>query len=205
MPEDRGMGNPDAAQDEALIQSVMERNLGPIFEAMGARLKDLEEDLGETKDLLFKFTEGLIGAADNHRRTTLSGELSSKYGKLMEPFEGFYKDTQGKGMSESLLEELMGEGGPDDAGREEFILNKIREAQGKYGKYVGMGPKEEAAAEAAAPEAPMEEAPVEAPAEAAPEEMAAEEEPVEVDPIAGIMEKLKSVGGEKHSLSAKRK
>lgn len=203
MPEDRGMGNPDAAQDEALIQSVMERNLGPIFEAMGARLKDLEEDLGETKDLLFKFTEGLIGAADNHRRTTLSGELSSRYGKLMEPFEGFYKDTQGKGMSESLLEELMGEGGPDDEGREEFILNKIREAQGKFGKYVGMGKKEEAAV-APVPEAPAE-VPPEAPAEAAPEEMAVEESPSEVDPIAGIMEKLKSVGGEKHSLSAKRK
>lgn len=190
MPEAMGRGNPDAVQDEELILSVMERNLGPIFQAIGSRLKDLEEDLGETKDLLFKFTEGLIGAADNHRRTSLSSEISSKYGKDIEPFDGFYKDTMGKGFSDSLIEELMGENAPDEGSRDEFIKNRLGEARGKYGKYVGY--KEEV---------PLPEAEV-------PEEtgMESEEEasPEGEDSISKIQRELFSVGGKKHSLSSKK-
>lgn len=206
MPEDRGMGNPDAAQDEALIQSVMERNLGPIFEAIGSRLQDLEEDLGEVKDLLFKFTEGLIGAADNHRRTMLSSEISSKFGKAIEPFEGFYKDTQGKGLSDSLIEELMGDNAPGDDEREEWIKGKLMEAMQKHGKYVGFGPKEKAEAPAAIVEEKTVAAPMEPPAEKT-EAPAQGELPFEggesEDPVTALMNKVKSVAGEKHSLSAK--
>jgi hypothetical protein len=186
MPEDMGTGNPDAAQDEGLIQSVMQRDLGPIFEAIGSRLKDLEEDLGEAKDLLYKFAEGLIGAADNHKRTTLSGELSTKYGKDMEPFEGFYKDTQGKGFSEAILEELMGDGAPGDEERDGYIQNKLAEAKGKYGKYVGIKDEEPPAQGELGLEAP-------AAPEAAPEE--------EGDEITKLMTKVKTIGGEKHRLS----
>lgn len=195
MPDDMGKGNPDARQDESLIQSVMQRDLGPIFEAVGSRLKDLEEDLGEVKDLLYKFTQGLIGAADNHKRTMLTDEISSKYGKDIEPFEGFYKDTMGKGFTDSILEELMAEGAPDDAGRDEWIQNKLGEARGKFGKYVGI--KDEV------------EAPVEPPAEAAAPmaeeaqpELFEEEAPEEGDAISKLMNQVKSVGGEKHRLSA---
>lgn len=209
MPDDMGRGNPDAGQDEALINAVMERNLGPIFEAIGSRLRDLEEDLGEAKDLLFKFTEGLIGAADSHKRTTLQGELSSKFGKAIEPFEGFYKDTMGKGLSDSLIEELMGDNAPGDDEREEWVKNKLLEAHGKYGKYVGLTPKEKA--EAVAEE---EAAEVEAPEAAAAEEPVVEEaqEPAQnelpfekPDPISGIMDQMRSVVGERQSLSGRRK
>ena len=193
MPEDKGMGNPDAGQDETLIQSVMQRDLGPIFEAIGSRLKDLDEDLGEVRDLLYKFTEGLIGAADNHKRTMLTDEISSKYGKDIEPFEGFYKDTQGKGFTDSILEELMGEGAPGDEERDGWMQGKLGEAKQKYGKYVGL----------------QQEPPAEEKAEPV-EKQQKEEEAGEMDkggedtdPVSKIMNQMKGVGGRKFSLSAK--
>jgi len=190
-------GNPDAAQDESLIQSVIERELGPIFEAIGSRLRDYEEDLGELKDMFYKFAEGLIGASDNHKRTMLSDEISSKYGKDMEPFDGFYKDVHGKGFMDSILEELMGEGAPDETGRDEWMQNKLNEAKGKYGKYVGI--KAEIPAEAPPAEEVKEEV-AEAPAEqAAEEEMGSEEEGADV--VSGLMKQMKSLGGRKHKLS----
>lgn len=196
MPEMMRRENPDAAQDERLVVAILERNLGPIFQALGARIRDLEEDLSETKDLLFKFAQGLIGAADGHRRSVLSDELSSKYGSEMEPFEGFYKDTQGKGFSESLLEELMGDGAPDEAGRDDWIKNKLNEAKGKYGKYVGVS------VEAPAPEEVAEES-AEAPEEQAIEESEGEElaEPEMGDPVSAMMSKVLKSGGERRSLS----
>lgn len=198
MPE-MEKGNPDAMQDETLIQEVMRRDLGPILMAVGNRLKDLEEDLTETKDLLFKFTEGLIGAADNHKRMSLSSELSTKYGKDFEPFEGFYKDTQGKGFSDSILEELMN-GDFDDEGRDGFIKGKLDEAKGKFGKYVGLEKKEE---EAAPPmtEVAITEEKGESPAEQAGEEPA-EEEPM--DAVSKIHKELMSVAGKRNSLSGKK-
>jgi hypothetical protein len=202
MAEDMGKGNPDAAQDETLITSVMERTLGPIFEAIGSRLKDLEEDLGENRDLLYKLSEGIIGAADEHKRTTLTGEISSKYGKDIEPFEGFYKDTQGKGFTDAILEELMGDGAPDETGRDEWMKNKLGEARKKYGKYVGIKDEEEVPIEKPAEgEQPMEEK-AEAPEEKQAEEKTGEEP---ADAVSGLMNQLKAVGGEKHSLSSKRK
>jgi len=202
---DMEKGNPDAAQDEGLIQSVISRELGPIFEAIGARLRDFEEDLGETKDLLFKFTQGLIGAADSQKRSSLSDELSGKYGKDMEPYEGFHKEVYGKGLSDSLIEELMGDEAPGDDERDEWIKGRLGEAKSRFGKYVGV--KEEVlpaegedALEAAPAEAPMaEEAPPEeAPPEEAPPEEAPEEEP---DAVSKIMSQMKSLGGDRHKLS----
>jgi hypothetical protein len=214
MPENmESGGNPDAAQDEGLIQSVMQRELGPIFEAIGSRMKDLEEDLGEAKDLLYKFTQGLIGAADNHRRTSLSEELSTKYGKDMEPLEGFHKDVYGKGLSESLLEELMGDEGPGDDEREEWIKGKLGEAKGKFGKYVGIKAEEapaESAPEGAGLEAPVPEATGVMEGTAKEEPTGGEEPPMESeeesgdeggDTVSKLMNQMKSLGGEKHKLS----
>jgi hypothetical protein len=211
MPE-MEKGNPDAAQDEGLIQSVIERDLGPIFEAIGSRLKDLEEDLGEAKDLLFKFAEGLMGAADNHKRTRLSEEISGKYGKDLEPFEGFHKDAYGKGLSESLIEELMGEGAPGDEERDGWIKGKLGELKGKFGKYVGI--KEEAPGEPPKEAAKVEMGAVPEPgAESAKEEIAGEpeakaeekesEEGGEAggDTIDQMMSELKSLGGARRKLS----
>lgn len=196
-------GNPDAAQDESLIQSVMQRDMGPIFEAIGSRLKDLEEDLCESKDLLYKLCEGLIGAADGHKRTALTDELSSKYGKDIEPLDGFYKDTKGKGYMESLLEELMGEGAPDDAGRDEFVKKRIGEDRGKYGKYLGIKaevePPAEAKAEEAAPGGEMAAEAMESPAEQAEEEVIPEDGGG--SPIDEIFNEVKSLGGKKRKLS----
>jgi len=204
MPEEMEKGgNPDAAQDEGLIRAVMQESLGPIFDTIGERLKDLEEDLGETRDLLFELCEKLIGAADGHKRTMLSDEISQKYGKDIEPFEGFYKDTQGKGFTDSILEELMGENAPDEGGRDEWMKNKLNEARGKYGKYVGIKAEVEPAAEKAEEMAtPGGEAAAEA---AESPEKAAEEEAGA--PAAGggaadqIFEQLKSLGGKKRKLS----
>jgi hypothetical protein len=139
MPEmmDRG-GNPDAPQDEELIRSVLQRELSPVFEAIRSRLEDYDKDLTEVKDLLMKFTEGLIGAADNHRRTSLSDEISSKYGADIEPFEEFHKSVYGKGMKDTLLEALMGENAPGDEERDSWIKDRLNNAKGLYGKYVGL-------------------------------------------------------------------
>jgi hypothetical protein len=139
MPElmDKG-GNPDAAQDESLIMSVIQRELGPVIEALGSRLSEQGDTLEEVKDLLFKFTQGLIGAADNHKRTSLGEELTGKYGKDMEPFEELHKSFHGKGFSDSLLDELMGEGAPGDDERDGWVQNKLKDAKGKWGKYVGL-------------------------------------------------------------------
>lgn len=203
MPETMGQGNPDAAQDESLIHAVIQRELGPIFEAIGVRLRDLDEDLGETRDLLYKFSEGLIGAADNHKRTMLTDKLSSSYGKDMEPFEGFYKDTQGKGFMDSILEELMGDGAPGDEELDGWMQNKLNDAKGKYGKYVGLQAEAPGAPPVSVEEKSEGELPPEAmeaggemPAEAGPEE--------EADPVMKIMKKMTSVQGEKHKLSSKK-
>jgi uncharacterized protein with von Willebrand factor type A (vWA) domain len=159
-----GGGNPDASQDKELINSIIQEMLGPVFEAIASRLKDLEEGLGETKDLEMKLAQGLIGAADGHKRSMLTDEISSKYGKDIEPIEGFHKEMYGKGFTDSLLDELMGEGGPADEERGGWLENKIKEAKGKYGKYVGipaeekvkvatLGPKGEASESGALKEA----------------------------------------------------
>jgi hypothetical protein len=205
MPEDMGKGNPDAVQDEGLIRSVMARDLGPILEAVGARLRDLEEDLGELKDLQFKFIQGLIGAADGHKRTRLGDELSSKYGQEFEPFEGFYKDTMGKGFKDSILEDLMGEGAPDEGGRDEWIKGKLGEAKGKYGKYVGLSMEEPAAGPAEGLEAAQAEESAGQGIEDMGEEKEAEGEAEEGDAISGLMKQLASVGGEKRKLSSAKK
>ena len=212
-------GNPDAAQDESLIQEVLQRDLGPIFEEMGSRLRDLEEDLGETKDLLHKFCEGLISSADGYRRNQLSDELSSKYGKEMEPFEGFHKDVYGRGLSESLLDELMGEGAPKEEERDEWIKGKLNDAKGKYGKYLGMkieespearGEEEEKMGEMESRKGEEEVRKGEeeiAKGEAEEEEGETEEEEGEAeeeggDAISAIMKQMKSLNGSRHKLSA---
>lgn len=196
MPDDMmGQGgNPDASQDESLIQSVLERDLGPIFEAIGTRLKDYEEDLGQLRDMFYKFAQGLIGAADNHKRSSLTEELSTKYGKDIEPLDGFYKDTMGKGFSDSILEELMGDGAPDEGSRDEWIKGKLGEAKGKYGKYIGI--KDEP------PAAVVAEEKVEPPVEQAKEEDTGEEESGGADSISQIMNQMKALGGKKRKLSS---
>ena len=196
-------GNPDAAQDESLIQSVMQRDLGPIFEAIGSRLKDLEEDLGESKDLIFKLCQGLIGAADSHKRTALTDEISQKYGKDIEPLDGFYKDIKGKGYMDDLLEQLMGDNGPDDAGRDDFIKKRLGEDRGKYGKYIGLKAEVEPAPEAKVEEsAPGGEAMAE---KMEPPDKQAEEEAIPdeggTSPIDDIFNEVKSLGGKKRKLS----
>lgn len=147
-----GGGNPDASQDKELINSIIQETLGPVFEAISSRLKDLEEDLGETKDLEMKLAQGLIGAADGHKRSMLTDEISSKYGKDIEPIEGFHKDIYGKGFTDSLLDEIMGEGGPSDEERDGWLQGKIKEAKGKYGKYIGLPAEEKVEVAAIKPE-----------------------------------------------------
>lgn len=203
MPDMETGGNPDARQDTDLILSVMQENLGPLFEILGSRIKDLEEDLGETKDLLFKLAEGLIGAADGHKKTQLSDMISSKYGADIEPLDGFYKDVHGKGFADSLIEELMGDNAPDEAGMDEWIKNKLGDAKGKYGKYIGIKtevePDKEAVAEAVEPAA------VEPAAEAAESEEKQAEEEAPEEPAKGaadgIFEQFTSLGGQKRKLS----
>lgn len=195
MPDPREMarGNPDEGQDRVLIESILAEELGPIFELVGSRLRDLEEDLGEAKDLLYRFALGLVETADTHKKGVLSEEIGSKYGKDIEPLDGFYKDTMGKGLSETLLEELMGEGAPDEASRDSWIRGKLDEAKAKFGKYVGIQPegKVEMAVEAATPE-PAKEPEL-------PFEEAAEEGPV--DAVGALMSQMKELGGKRHSLS----
>ena len=149
-------GNPDASQDESLILSVIQRELGPVIEALGSRMSEQGDTLEEVKDLLFKFTQGLIGAADNHKRTSLSEELTGKYGKDIEPFEELHKSFHGKGFSDSILDELMGEGAPGDDERDGWMQNKLNDAKGKWGKYVGLEAEVPDGAESA--EAPEQEA-----------------------------------------------
>ena len=185
MPElmDKG-GNPDAAQDESLIMSVIQRELGPVIEALGSRLSEQGDTLEEVKDLLFKFTQGLIGAADNHKRTSLSEELTGTYGKDMEPFEELHKSFHGKGFSDSLLDELMGEGAPGDDERDGWVQNKLKDAKGKWGKYVGL--------EAEVPEGPES---AEVPEQ---EAVAGEEEDVKGE---GEEEDVKGEGGDEEDSS----
>lgn len=202
MPE--MMGNPDAGQDRQLIQQILAEELGPVFEVIESRLKDLEEDLGETKDLLMKFTEALVSSADGYKRSSLSEELMGKYGKDIEPYDGLMKDTVGKSFSESLLDELMGEGAPDEAHRDEWMKGKLENAKGKYGKYIGISVGEKPEAEAKEAEAADKLA--EAEAEEAPEAAAEgeeEESPMSASESAaeGLMNQLKGLGGKQHSLS----
>ena len=131
-------GNPDSGADRELIMSVIQENLGPVFEALTSRLQELDERLMDVKDLQEKFTNGLIGAADTHRRGMLGEELDGKYGKEFEPFEEFHKSVYGKGFKDSLLDELMGDEGPGDEERDSWIQNKLNDAKGKFGKYVGI-------------------------------------------------------------------
>jgi hypothetical protein len=220
MPDAMNMGgNPDAAQDENLIRQILLEELGPIFEQIGSRLKDLEEDCGEQKDLLYKFAYGLLDAADQHKRGTLSEELSSKYGSEIEPFEGFHNEVYGKGLKDSLLEELMGEEAPGDEEREGWMKNRLGELKGKYGKYVGLkeekpeeGPVEgeaegeaEAEAEGLHPNETKEIVEEKKPGgkEIVEEEVeeGGEPEPEENDAIGAMMSQLKSLGGKAHKLS----
>jgi hypothetical protein len=131
-------GNPDAAQDKELIMSCIMETIGPFADQVMAKLQELDEKVDRVDDLQMKFTHGLIGAYDTHRRNDLTQEISSKYGKDIEPFEGIHKDFHGKGFSDSLLDELMGDNGPGDEERDGWIQNKLKEAKGKWGKYVGI-------------------------------------------------------------------
>ena len=131
-------GNPDAPQDEELIRSVILELVGPFSEQVMAQLQELSEKVDRIDDLQMKFTHGLIGAYDTHRKNDLTQEISSKYGKDIEPFEGIHKDFHGKGFSDSLLEELMGDNAPPDEERDNWMQGKLKEAKGKWGKYVGI-------------------------------------------------------------------
>lgn len=198
MPEPmEGAGNPDAGQDRALIQAVIQQELSPIFEVIASRFKDLDEDLGEARDLLFKFAQGLISTADDHKRGVLTSELTNKYGKDFEPLDGFYKDTMGKGFTDSIIEELMA-GEYDEAGRDEFVKGKLGEARGKYGKYLGMGaePTQPAVAEVGISHEAAE----------SPEKEAAEESADDGrDSVERLMYQVSNLGGKKHSFSGQKK
>lgn len=224
MPEPMERGNPDAGQDRALIQSVLQEELAPVFEVIASRFKSLEGELAQAKDLLMKFSFGIIDTADQHRRSTLSDMISSKYGADIEPFDGFYKDTMGKGFSDSLIEELMGQDGmPDDTGLDQFMQGKLGEARGKFGKYLGMpvaketvvsvkgGPNSgeesaheeiekgaEKAAEEGAPEA------AEEVKKGLEEDEGADEEMESGDSISRLMKEMQSMRGQKHSLSGRK-
>jgi hypothetical protein len=220
MPEKDEMGgNPDASQDESLIMSVIQRELGPVLEAMGSRLSEQGEALEEVKDLVFKFTQGLIGAADNHKRTAFGEELSGKYGKDIEPFEGFHKEVYGKGFSDSLMDDFMGEGGPGDDEHDAWIQSKLNDAKGKYGKYVGIKADIPASGEAEKGEEEAmkgeeeerlgekeEKEGHEAEGEKEEEKGEKEEEAgegEEEDAISGLMKQMESLTGARHSMSKK--
>ena len=97
----------------------------------------------------------------------------------------------------------MGDNAPDEGSREAFIIGKLNDAKNKYGKYVGLTAEEKAEEKAKEEEPAVAEEAAEAPAEQAKEEeMGSEEAPPE-DAISALMNKVKSIGGERHSLSAK--
>jgi hypothetical protein len=184
--------NPDAEQDKELILSTMEDRLVEPFEMIGTRLKDLEEDLGELRDIVFKLVTGFSEGVDSYHRNTLSDEIRGKYGAELEPLDGFYKDTHDSSFSDELINSLMGEGAPDEEGRDGFIRSKIDEARGKYGKYLGgsMGAGAPAAVMVDAHEA-MESPAKEAAEEAATEGM--EEKPK--DNVQLMIDQLTAAGG----------
>ena len=196
-------GNPDAAQDTDLIRSVMDTELRPVFELIGSRLQDLEEDLEDVKDMLYKFYEPVVGVHHDHRKSVLSDELKSKYGSDIEPFDGMLKDFTGKSLSDSLIEELMGENAPDEAGRDEFVKGKLGEAKTKYGKYLGTG-------NMAAPKAEMSVTKIEAEPkkEAEAEEALPGAEEMESKPVSEtekLMKTMQSLGGAKGNIRGKSK
>ena len=157
------MTGADSNYDE--ICGVLEDRLTPVFELLGERLKGLEEQNSELKDIVFKIVSGFGDAVNEHKKGGYSEMLSSKYGSDLESIGGPYKELYDKDITQELLDKLMGgelseDGIPEYVGGIKSKFDKLR-SPAADGSVVS---REE-------PQAPAEEAkPEEAKAEEAPEE-----------------------------------
>jgi len=176
MAEDKG--NPDAAQDESMINEWAQRELLPIFQ-------QIKNDIDNINQVVNGIVSGFGEAVSGHRRTQLTDTIDlSDLGEIGDT----YKDLEGSDMKEDLINHIMDSDIPDD--QIEDILATLKEnARAKYGKY------KRADVEAPKPDGgegvlavsmgaePSEEAPVDE-----------EEEPKKADAVGSMMNKVLAVG-----------
>jgi hypothetical protein len=143
------------------ICNVLEERLTPVFELLGDRLKGLEEENAELKDVVFKIVSGFGDAVNEHKKGGYQEMLASKHGSELDEISGPYSDLYGKDIKQELLDKLMGgemgeDGIPEFVGGIKSKFDKLRSPAGDG----SVAPREEAPAEGP-PEA--EEKPAEAP------------------------------------------
>ena len=120
------------------ICGVLEDRLTPVFELLGDRLKSLEEENSELKDIVFKIVSGFGDAVHEHKKGGYSEMLASKYGPDLDEIGGPYSEIYGKDIKDELLEKLMG-GEMGEDGIPEFVGG----IKAKFGKLRGPAPSGE--------------------------------------------------------------
>jgi len=125
-------GNPDALQDEKLIEDWAMRNLAPILRQFKCEIDDLKGTSGNHHELIHGIVGGFSNAAKSHRRNNLASSLD--LGDDYEGINGIYKDLEGSDLKEDFIDHIM-ENDISDEEIEEMKQILMGNARSKYGKY----------------------------------------------------------------------
>jgi len=131
---ERDIGNPDAVQDEQLINECIQREVEPVVRHLLERLQGLEEQLQQVA----KATDGIIGgfseALTGHRKSSLKESLNFGDDFDYDGINSVYKDWEGGDLKDDLIDYIADNDIPDEQ-LEEIIANLKENARAKYGKY----------------------------------------------------------------------
>jgi hypothetical protein len=124
--------HPDAEQDYSEIMDVIGKKVGPAFDMIGQRLSALEQENSELKDIVYSMITAMDEGVSSYKKNGLMNDLSSKYGRDLEPYKGIYSDTRGSDLMEDLISHLM----ESDGAMDEKVPAFLEELKGKFGKYL---------------------------------------------------------------------
>lgn len=118
--------------DEETVCVIIKRELAPLVARLDQILTGMESKLNQLEETQVKIVSGLTDAVDSHKRNSLSGMLSSKYGPDIQSLQTPYSDILGgKDLSTDLLDILM-ENDEDPEGTAGGYINDLKSRFAKH-------------------------------------------------------------------------